>query len=168
MPAMILYFSRTGENYVAGTIRTLSKGNTEVAAEILQRLTGADMFQIKPIVQYPFNYSECIEQAKNDLKREARPELQAYPENLKKYNTIYLGYPNYWGTMPMPMFTLLERFDFSKKTIKPFCTHEGSSLGHSIEDIQKLCPDADIKPGLALQGAKVQLAEKEIKKWIME
>ncbi len=93
MPSIILYFSRAGENYVCGAIRNLSKGNTEVAAEILQNLTGADLFQIKPMVSYSEDYSQCIEQAKNDQKRDARPELAAYPQHLEQYDTIYLGYP---------------------------------------------------------------------------
>lgn len=72
----------------------------------------------------------------------ARPELREYPDSLEPYDTVYLGYPNYWGTMPMPVFTFLEHFDFSGKTIRPFCTHEGSGLGHSVEDIRRLCPGA--------------------------
>ncbi len=168
MSSMVLYFSRAGENYVSGAIRNLSKGNTEIVAELIHKWTGAELFPLKPTVPYSFNYSECIEQAKNDQKRDARPELISYPESLAPYNTIYLGYPNYWGTMPMPVFTLLEKFDFSGKVIKPFCTHEGSGMGHSLQDIKRLCPGADVREGLAIQGAKVARAEKEIKRWIEE
>lgn len=166
MPAIILYFSRTGENYVSGAIRNLSKGNTQVAAEMIQKLTGADIFQIEPMTPYSSNYSTCIEQAKNDQKRDARPELAAYPENLERYDTIYLGYPNYWGTMPMVLFTLLEKLKFAGKVIKPFCTHEGSGMGRSEQDIKKLCPDAEVCRGLALQGARVASSEQEIKQWL--
>ncbi len=166
MSAIVLYFSRTGENYVSGAILNLSKGNTEIAAELIQNLTGADLFRIEPEVPYSSNYSECIEQAKNDQKRDARPALRTYPDHLEQYDTIYLGYPNYWGTMPMPVFALLEHVDFSGKRIKPFCTHEGSGLGRSEQDIKRLCPHADVRPGLAIQGAKVASAEKEIQKWI--
>ena len=96
MSAIILYFSRAGENYVSGTIRNLSKGNTEIAAEMIQELTGSDLFPLTPLVPYSFRYSECIEQAKNDQKRNARPELVSYPQNLDAYDTVYLGFPNYW------------------------------------------------------------------------
>ena len=166
MPAIILYFSRTGENYVSGSIQNLTKGNTEIAAELIQQLTGAELFQIEPSSPYSFHYSECIEQAKNDQKRDARPQLVSYPESLEQYDTIYLGYPNYWGTMPMPVFTLLEKFDFTGKTIKPFCTHEGSGMGHSEEDIRKLCRNTDVRHGLAITGARVRQAMPEIKKWL--
>lgn len=100
------------------------------------------MFRIEPATAYSKDYSTCIEQAKCDQKRDARPALAVYPRGLEQYDAIYLGYPNYWGTMPMPVFTLLEAFDFTGKTILPFCTHEGSGLGRSIQDIRRLCPGA--------------------------
>ncbi|MGN0598983.1 MAG: flavodoxin [Oscillospiraceae bacterium] len=131
MSAMIVYFSRTGENYVSGAIKKLAVGNTEAAANILHELTGADMFKIEPVLLYSDNYNDCIEQAKQDKEKNARPEIKTYPESLDGYDTIYLGFPNYWGTMPMCVFTFLEHFDFSGKTIKPFCTHEGSGMGSS-------------------------------------
>ncbi len=166
MSDLILYFSRAGENYVSGAIRNLTQGNTEVVAQIIQGFTGADLFQIEPVVPYPNNYSECTQQAKDDQRRDARPAIVAYPKNLERYETIYLGYPNYWGTMPMPVFTLLEKCHFSGKTIKPFCTHEGSGMGRSEADIKALCPGALVQPGLAIQGCKVAGAEKQIKRWI--
>lgn len=165
MSSMVLYFSRAGENYVSGAIRNLSKGNTEIVAELIHKWTGAELFPLKPTVPYSFNYSECIEQAKNDQKRDARPELIAYPESLDPYDTIYLGYPNYWGTMPMPVFTFLEHFDFTGKTIKPFCTHEGSGMGHSEQDIRRLCPGAKVEKGLAIRGGGVRNAEDALRNW---
>lgn len=166
MAEIILYFSRSGNNYVNGTIKNLPVGNTEIAAKMLQNLTGADLFKIEPAVPYAEDYSECIEQAKNDLQNGARPALKAYPDNLEQYDTIYLGYPNYWGTMPVAVFAVLERYDLSCKTIMPFCTHEGSGMGRSEADIKKLCAGADVKRGLAIHGAFVAGAENNIKKWI--
>lgn len=168
MPSLILYFSRAGENYVSGAIRKLPKGNTQIAAEMIQRFTQGALYKIEPLVPYSENYSECIEQAKNDQKMDARPELACYPNSVAEFDTIYLGYPNYWGSMPMPVYTMLEKLDLSGKRIKPFCTHEGNGLGHSIEDLRRICPDAEIYAGLALQGGKVAGAEKEIKKWILK
>ena len=135
MGALIAYFSRRGENYVSGKLKELSVGNTEVAAGMLQQLTGADLFQLEPVHEYPKSYNACIDEAQADQLRDARPELKRYPESLDGYDTIYLGYPNYWGTMPMQVFTFLEHFDFSGKTICPFCTHEGSGIGRSEADI---------------------------------
>ncbi len=164
--SIIVYFSRIGFNYVNGTIKNLTVGNTEVAAKMMQELTGADLFKIEPTIAYSNDYSECIEEAKQDLKRDARPELKAYPQSLEGYDTIYLGYPNYWGTIPMAMFTFLERYNFTDKTIKPFCTHEGSGMGISETDIKRLCPSAKVGKGLAIQGGKVSSAKPAIEKWL--
>lgn len=109
MSEIIVYFSRGDENYVSGEIRKLTVGNTEVAAGMIQKLTGADLFRLEPIQEYSKDYNECIAQAQADQRRDARPELKAYPENLEEHEVIYLGYPNYWGTMPMAVFTFLER-----------------------------------------------------------
>ncbi len=166
MTSLVIYFSRAGENYVNGEIKNLKEGNTEVAARIIQKLSGADMFKIEPLNAYSDNYSACIEEAKQDQRRQARPALRCYPQNLEVYDTVYLGYPNYWGTMPMAVFSLLEKCDFKGKIIKPFCTHEGSGLGRSIEDIKKLCPAAVVKDGLALHGADVHQAQNLIQNWI--
>ncbi len=166
MKEIIIYYSRTGENYVNGSIKTLTKGNTEVAAEILKKLTGADLFQLEQVNHYSNDYNVCINEAKKDQRENARPKLKAVPENLLEYDTIYLGYPNYWGTMPMAVFTFLEQFDFTGKTIRPFCTHEGSGMGTSESDIQKTCPGATVEKGLPLHGANVIHAEQQIKKWI--
>ncbi len=124
------------------------------------------MFRIEPATAYSKDYSTCIEQAKCDQKRDARPALAVYPRGLEQYDAIYLGYPNYWGTMPMPVFTLLEAFDFTGKTILPFCTHEGSGLGRSIQDIRRLCPGANVRPGLALQGGQIKQSENKIRAWL--
>lgn len=168
MAEIIVYFSRKDENYVSGTIKKLDIGNTEVAAGFLQKLTGAELFKLEPMQEYSKNYNECIAQAQADQRRDARPKLKTYPENLTQYDTIYLGYPNYWGTMPMAMFTFLEHFDFTGKTIFPFCTHEGSGMGNSEADIKRLCPGAQIGKGLALKGGSVNYAQPEIKEWLEE
>lgn len=166
MKALIAYFSRADENYFAGALRTVPVGNTEVAAKLLQELTGADLFKLEPVQPYSKRYNECIAQAQNDQRRDARPELKAYPAHMEDYDTIYLGYPNYWGTMPMPVFTFLERFDLTGKTVKPFCTHEGSGMGRSERDIRRLCPGAQVQPGLAIQGSSAAKAGPALKKWI--
>lgn len=166
MKNLVVFFSRKDQNYVNGVIKTLVIGNTEVAAGMIQKLTGADLFKMEPIQTYSKDYNECIAQAQADQKRNARPKLKSYPDSLDAYDSIYLGYPNYWGTMPMAVFTFLEHFDFAGKIIKPFCTHEGSGLGSSIEDIRRLCPGAHVENGLAIKGGCVQKAECRIREWI--
>lgn len=162
---LVAYYSRADENYVSGQIKTLQIGNTEVAAGFIEKLTGADIFKIEQVQPYAKDYNTCIAQAQSDQKRDARPELKKYPESLEQYDVIYLGYPNYWNTMPMAVFTFLEHFDFTGKEIRPFCTHEGSGMGNSVSDIRKLCPDAEVSQGLAIRGGSVEMSEKEIEAW---
>jgi flavodoxin len=165
---LIAFYSRADENYFGGIMKYVDIGNTEIAAGIIKELTGADMFKIEQIKPYSKNYNECIAEAHADQKRGARPELKIYPENIDEYDTIYLGFPNYWGTMPMAVFTFLEHFDFSGKVIKPFCTHEGSGLGRSVGDIKRICPNATVEKGLAIHGSSVNKSEQTIKKWVKE
>lgn len=166
MAALIAYYSRAGENYFGGAYRHITVGNTEKAAEMLAKLTGADLFKIKQAEPYSDNYNECIAQAKNDLKANIRPEVIDLPDNIDKYDEIYLGYPNYWGTMPMAVYTFLERYDFSGKTIHPFCTHEGSGLANTVKDIQGAAKGAKVTKGLAVCGSDVDKSEPTLKKWV--
>ncbi|HEX3010705.1 MAG TPA: flavodoxin, partial [Syntrophomonadaceae bacterium] len=145
---LIAYFSRKGNNYVSGQIVNLPVGNTEIASNMIQEITGGDLFHIEAVNAYPEDYTETTEAAKQELQTNARPELTGHVGNMDSYDVIFLGYPNWWGTMPMPVFTFLEEYDFSGKTIIPFCTHEGSGLGHSEKDIAKLCPKAKLLKGL--------------------
>lgn len=166
MASLIAYFSRKDENYVNGMIRTLVVGNTEVAADMIHQLTGATLFKIEPIQEYAKSYNECIKQAQADQRRDARPELKQYPERLDAYDIVYLGFPNYWGSMPMAVYTFLEHFNFAGKTIRPFCTHEGSGMGSSEADIKRLCPGAAVEKGLAIRGGSVKSAGPAIQKWL--
>lgn len=112
---LIAFYSRADDNYVNGLIKTLEVGNTEVAAGIIKELTGADLFKLEQLKPYARDYNECIAQAQADQRQNARPDLKSFPEMLDEYDVIYLGYPNYWSTMPMAVFTFLEHFDFSGK-----------------------------------------------------
>lgn len=163
---LIAFYSRADENYVSGMIKNLEIGNTEVVAGIIKELTGGDLFKIEQVKPYSANYNDCISEAQSDQRANVRPELKSYPENMENYDIIYLGFPNYWSTMPMAVFTFLEHFDLSGKIIKPFCTHEGSGMGSSIDDIKKICTGATVEKWLAIQGGRVDRCEDEIKKWL--
>lgn len=163
---LVAYYSRADENYVSGALKTIPVGNTEIVAEYIKELTGADMFKIEQTKPYSEDYNSCVEEAKADQRRNARPELKKYLDSVGDYDVIYLGYPNYWGTMPMAVFTFLERYDFGGKTIKPFCTHEGSGMGNSVGDIKKLCPSADVENGLAIYGSRVKNSKNEVERWV--
>jgi len=162
---LIAFFSRAGENYFGGVLRRIETGNTEIAAKIIADLTGGKLFKIVPAVSYSKNYAACIEEAKKDLQCRARPKLISLPENLDAYDEIYLGYPNYWGTMPMAVYTFLEAFDFTGKTIHPFCTHEGSGLARTEKDVAETAKGARVTKGLAIKGSAVKDAEQQIKEW---
>lgn len=164
--SLIAYFSRKGANYVGGNIVNLPIGNTEVAAKMIQKITEADMFNIESVKLYPEDYRECTEVARVELRQNARPQLTNKVSDIDSYDVIFLGYPNWWGTFPMPVFTFLETYDLSGKTIIPFCTHEGSGMGHSESDIKKLCPNAKVEKGLPIRGGSVKAAEKEISRWV--
>lgn len=166
MSGIIAFYSRAGENYVSGEIKTLTVGNTEAAAYALQRMINADLFKIEPHIPYSQDYSECLNQAKTDQLRKARPELVCCPPNFERYDILYLGFPNYCGTMPMPVFSFLEQCHFSGKVIRVFCTHEGDGFGHSIEDIRQLYPDSVIEAGPAIRGVSISQAQTEMKHWI--
>ena len=163
---LIAYYSRAGNNYVGGSIVNLPVGNTEVAANMIHKLTGGDLFKINTVKTYPADYTKTTEVAQQELRQNARPELTGRIDNMADYKIIVLGYPNWWGTMPMAVYTFLEAYDFSGKTIIPFCTHEGSGMGHSETDIKKLCANATVLKGLAIKGGSVQRSESEIAAWL--
>ncbi|MDD1694904.1 MAG: flavodoxin [Methanoregula sp.] len=163
---LIAYFSRAGNNYVNGTIVDLPVGNTEIIAKMIREITKGDLFHIEAVKPYPVDYTETTEVAQEELRAKARPELTRQLETPGSYDRIFLGYPNWWGTMPMPVFTFLEAYDFSAKTIVPFCTHEGSGLGRSVSDIRKTCPKSTILDGLAIRGGDVKNAKNDISGWL--
>ncbi len=166
--SLIAYYSRKGDNYVGGNIVNLPIGNTEVIAKKIQNVTSSDLFQIETVKAYPTDYTETTNIAKIEYRENARPELVSALADFESYDVIYLGYPNWWGTMPMAVFTFLESYDFSGKTIIPFCTHEGSEMGNSERDIIRLSPGANVLPGLSIVGSRVQDADKAVKDWLFQ
>ena len=168
MAALIAYYSRAGENYFGGAYRRIAVGNTEKAANMLAELTGGELYKIEQEQPYSEDYKTCIAEAKADLQKKARPEVLNLPDDLDAYDEIYLGYPNYWGTMPMAVYTFFEHYDFTGKTIHPFCTHEGSGLSHTVQDIQKAAPQARVTKGLAIHGSSVDGAKAALENWIQE
>ena len=163
---LIAFFSRADENYFGGAMRYVKVGNTEVVVGLMKELIEADSFKIEMKDPYSPVYMTCIEEAKRDLRAKARPELVSMPESIDGYDTIVLAYPNYWGTMPMAVFTFLEAFDFSDKTILPLCTNEGSGMGGSERDIQRACPSAKVKKGLSITGSQAANSKGAVQKWL--
>lgn len=166
MKALVIYFSRADENYFGGSMRYIEKGNTEVVAEYIQELVDADMFKVERKVPYARDYMTCIKESQIEQNKNERPELVSYLDNVDAYDVIFIGTPVYWGTMPQPMFTQLERLHFSHKTIMPFVTHEGSGLANVVKDIKKIAKGAVVKQGLAIVGSSVKSSRDEVEAWI--
>ena len=160
--SIIIYFSRADENYAVGLIE---KGNTEVIAEYIKELTGADIFKVEPKVSYSKDYQTCVEEAGERQKTHHAPIVSPVPD-LSLYDVIYLGSPVYWGYMPEELVTALKDIDFTGKTIRPFVTHEGSGLARIPSQIQEVCHGAQVSRGLAIKGSQVQRAKEQVAAWI--
>lgn len=144
--------------------------NTRSVAEQVHAGVGGDLFHVHTKKPYPEDYRETTRVARVELDNNERPELGATisVEDMKKYDVIFIGYPNWWGTIPMALFTFLEQYDLSGKTIVPFCTHEGSGLGRGPDDIKRLCPNATILQGLAIRGSAAGRSQNEVTNWLRQ
>ncbi len=163
---LIAFFSRADENYFGGAMRYVKVGNTEIVCGIIKDLIPADSFKIEMKNPYSPVYMTCIAEAKKDMRENARPELVSMPESIDEYDTVILGYPNYWGTMPMAALTFLENFDFTGKTILPLCTNEGSGLGSSERDIRKYAKGARLGRGLSITGSRAADSRGALERWL--
>ena len=159
--SLIIYFSRADENYAVGYIE---KGNTEIVAEYVQELTGADMFKVEPEVPYAADYTTCIEEAK---KRVGNAPIKEKLTDISAYDTIYVMSPIYWGTYAPEMETALAGLDFSGKTVRIVSTHEGSGLASMPSDVKKMCKGATVETkGLAIRGSQAKNAKKAVEDWL--
>ena len=165
MKTLIAYFSHAGQNYVSGDIIDLPRGNAEVLAEFAAEATGGDLFRIERVEPYPADYHRCTDEAAREKDDAARPIL-ARDVDIDPYDQVILVYPNWWGTMPMPVYSFLEAHDWTGKPIRPLCTHEGSGLSRTPADIARACPGADVRPGLAVLGSTAAQARSQIRSWL--
>ena len=165
--SLVVYFSLAGEQYNVGNIK---EGNTSIIAKFISEETGSEIFELE--TQKPYqtdSYSRLTQIAKDEQNKKARPTLKA-DIDITAYDTIYIGYPNWWGDMPMPVYTFLEAHDWKGKTIIPFCTHEGSGLSGTESRIRSTCKGATVEKGLAVQGKVAQTnrstAKKAVQDWL--
>ena len=152
MSTLVAYYSRAGQNYRNGGVINLPKGNTEILAEAIAADLGADLFKIETVEPYPEDYFATTDQAKRELRDQARPAIQGPLPNMEGVDAIVLGYPNWWGTMPMAVKTFLDGLDLAGVTIAPLCTNEGSGLGGSVGDLRRSYPAAKVVDGLSIRG----------------
>ena len=165
MPTLVTFFSRAGQNYTDRGIVDLPHGNAEVLAGYAADAANADLFRIEPVQPYPADYHRCTDVAAQEKASGARPALSR-DIDIEPYERIILIYPNWWGTLPMPVYTFLEAHDWSGKTILPLCTHEGSGLSATERDIERTCPNATVLPGLAVRGSVAADAQGVVRTWI--
>lgn len=149
---LVAFFSRADENYNVGYIK---KGNTQIIAEEIAKQTNGTLFHIETVSPYPANYMECINLAKKEMNSNARPAIKG-DAKVEDYDVIFLGYPNWWGEVPMAVYTFIEKHNWQGKTVIPFCTHEGSGLGSTVSRLKKACQGATFMQGLAVQGTVAQ------------
>lgn len=159
---------RTGNGLIAHFSRT---GNTREVANQIHQIVGGDIMEIRTSNLYPEEYRATTEQAKREQETNFRPRLTTDVKNMDSYDVVFIGYPIWWGTFPMVLFTFLEKYNFGGKTLIPFCTHEGSRLGRSETDIKTLCSNSTVLEGLALRGGdsgnvKTESAQREVAEWL--
>lgn len=160
---LVVFFSRTGENYAVGNIK---KGNTHIIAKMIAEETDGTLFQVEPLKAYPANYTKCTEVAKQEMESKARPAIKG-DVAVEDYDVIYIGYPTWWGDMPMPVYTFIEKHNWQGKTVVPFCTHEGSGLSDTENKLKKACEGATILKGLAILGTTAQKSQEQARKTVI-
>ena len=149
---LVAYFSRADENYNVGTVEV---GNTQILAEFIADEVGADSFHVETVNAYPADYDDCCDVAKQELADKARPEIQGGVNNMEQYDIVFLGYPIWWGDMPMAVYTFIESYDWSDKVVIPFCTHEGSGLSGTDSNI-KAATGAQVLTAIDMRGTTAQ------------
>lgn len=163
---LVVFFSRTGENYAVGNIE---KGNTHIVAEMIAKESGGKLFRIETVKPYPDEYKACVEVAKAEKESNARPEVKG-DVKAEDYDVIFLGYPNWWGDMPMAVYTFIEKHNWNGKTVVPFCTHEGSGLSGTERKLKDACKGATVSEGLAIKGTTAQNSQpqalKTVQTWL--
>lgn len=162
---LIMYYSRKGENYVNGSVRNLAKGNTEYCAEFIQKAVGGDLFEIETVKEYSADYYACIDEAKEELRQKARPELKRYLDNIDDYDNVFICGPCWWGIFPMAIYTQAEKLDWNGKRVNVLVTHEGSGMGSCERDLAKVLTGATFGKGLAVHGADASHSEKTVAAW---
>ena len=150
---LVVYFSHAGENYNVGVIE---EGNTAKMGKIIAEQMNADIFELVPVVEYPMDYDSCLDVATEEQRTNARPDYVDEIENWEQYDTVFIGYPIWWGEIPNIVYTFMEAYDFTGKTVIPFNTHEGSGQARSQRDIEELLTNATVLKGLAVRGSKAQ------------
>lgn len=176
---LIAWFSRVGNTKFPDNVDAVSSaslnlqnselvGNTELIADMIQRETGGELFRIETEKSYPADYNELVDYGKSEPDEDSRPSLSSHVENMEDYDVIFLGFPNWWFDMPMPVYSFLEEYDFSGKTVVPFCTHGGSGFSDTISTLKEILPKAEILDGFEVYGENAADAGEDVSAWLKE
>ena len=163
---LTVFFSMKGETYMAGgRIENLTKGNTNVCAEFIQKAVGGDLFEIETTKQYSKYHFKMIEEAKVEMQSDEKAQPKHWLDNLEDYDVIFVGYPIWWGTYPPIINTFLKHYDLTGKTIIPFSTSEGSGLLNTVAELREVCKGATVTEALAIRGSQARSSEKKVSEW---
>ena len=162
---LIIYYSRCGENYFGGSIRSVAKGNTEYCVEFIKEAIGADVFEVETVKEYSKDYMTCTEEAKAETKSGVRPDLKKTLSDISEYDNIFVCGPCWWGTFPCAVLGQLEKLNWNGKNVFGLMTHEGSGLGHSDRDLKKICSGASVGQCLAVSGSSAANSERIVSDW---
>ncbi len=167
---LIVYYPSSRSTSVTGEVDavTYASGNTVSIAGIIHEFTGADVFEIKLEAPYSSRYNTVLKEAKDDQKIAARPAVKNRVRNIDQYDVIFLGFPNWWASIPMPIATFLESYNLSGKKIIPFCTHGGGRFGQSISAIAKLSPSSEILTPFEVEYGGRSSLKSDVKEWLTE
>ena len=158
---LIIYFSRADENYAVGYI---DKGNTEIVAEFVQELTGSDLFKVEPTVPYAKDFATCCKEAE---QRVGHAPIKEKLTDISAYDTVFVMSPIYGGTYAPEMETALSGLDYTGKTVRVVCTHEGSGLANMPSDVKRMCKGANVDmKGLAIKGSQAKNAKQKVADWL--
>lgn len=170
---LVAYFSvpeTDGVDASSGASRVIADGkmmgSTRYVASVISKTTGGELFEIKTVRSYPQSHKALIDSAKKEIDANARPKLSTHIKNLKDYDVVFIGFPNWWYDMPMPLYTFFEEYDFSGKTIIPFCTHGGSRFSDAIKTIRELEKQATVLDGYAIARDRVPDSKENIQRWL--
>ena len=168
MKALIVYFSRAGENIVGDEREIVEKGFTEIVAEKIQKLTGGALIKLQPVEEYPFGYDECNRRARKEYEENILPAVKNLPASIDAYDTIFLGFPLWYRSYPRIISSFIRAYSFIGKTVKPFCTNEEGTFGIMQLELQSSLKGAIVKDGLAIHSYEVNSSDKLIEEWVKE
>ncbi|KAF1299465.1 flavodoxin [Enterococcus sp. JM4C] len=162
----IIYFSRSGENLIYGEKKILTAGNTAIVAQKIATHLKVPLYEVEPVNGYPKSYEETIARAKEEQETRQFPDYQPFPISLENYSNLFVGFPNWWGSFPRVIASVLTSQALAGKVIYPFCTHEGSGMGDSVEELRKLCSESLIMEGLPIRGSRAEKSDVAIDHWL--